>query len=208
MPIATHMKTSRTPTTTHAITNAMSGADLLDRRGEVDVALTQTALVVRGERDPDLAPSNVEIGVVVRLLGEEADADHEPDRVGERRALVGLHDLVAVARPPGKAFEGGCNLGVGKLAHGRLRGFEHPLTTRNTIQPDHHSTPGARTRHTRVVAMDLPEAEPPTKVELDREHGLVVEWADGTGARFGLVELRVNCPCAECRERREQGLEA
>jgi DUF971 family protein len=56
--------------------------------------------------------------------------------------------------------------------------------------------------------MDLPEAEPPTKVELDREQGLVVQWADGTGARFTLMELRLNCPCAECRGRREQGLEA
>jgi ATP-binding protein involved in chromosome partitioning len=42
-------------------------------------------------------------------------------------------------------------------------------------------------------------------VELDREHGLTLRWPDGFEARFGLEELRLNCPCAECRDRREQG---
>jgi DUF971 family protein len=55
------------------------------------------------------------------------------------------------------------------------------------------------------MGMDLPEEEPPVSVELDREVGLTIEWADGTVARFGLEQLRVNCPCAECRGRREQG---
>jgi DUF971 family protein len=53
--------------------------------------------------------------------------------------------------------------------------------------------------------MDLPEEAPPAAVELDRASHLDIEWADGTRARFGLEELRVNCPCAECRGRREQG---
>jgi DUF971 family protein len=52
--------------------------------------------------------------------------------------------------------------------------------------------------------MDLPEAPPPDDVELDRAEGLTVRWPDGTVARFGLEELRVNCPCAECRGLREQ----
>jgi len=53
--------------------------------------------------------------------------------------------------------------------------------------------------------VDLPEEPPPLDVELDRRSGLTLHWQDGTQARFGLEELRVNCPCAECRERREQG---
>ena len=53
--------------------------------------------------------------------------------------------------------------------------------------------------------MDLPEEAPPTSVELDRHVGLTVTWADGTTAAFGLEELRVNCPCAECRGLREAG---
>jgi DUF971 family protein len=53
--------------------------------------------------------------------------------------------------------------------------------------------------------MDLPEEDAPTAVELDRAAGLTVRWADGTATTFGLEELRVNCPCAECRGRREQG---
>jgi len=55
---------------------------------------------------------------------------------------------------------------------------------------------------------DLPEAPSPTRVELDRESGLRLEWPDGGSASFDLLELRVNCPCAGCRARREQGLPA
>jgi DUF971 family protein len=53
---------------------------------------------------------------------------------------------------------------------------------------------------------DLPEAPPPASVELDRERALTVRWDDGTVASFGLEDLRRNCPCAECRGRRERGL--
>ena len=55
---------------------------------------------------------------------------------------------------------------------------------------------------------DIPEADAPTGVELDRERGLTLQWPDGATARFGLEDLRVNCPCAACRGRREQGLDA
>lgn len=55
---------------------------------------------------------------------------------------------------------------------------------------------------------DVPESEPPVAVELDRTRSLTLRWADGTEARFGLEELRVNCPCAECRTTRERGLPA
>jgi DUF971 family protein len=53
--------------------------------------------------------------------------------------------------------------------------------------------------------MDLPEAPPPTEVELDRAHGLTVRWPDGTVGRYALEDLRRACPCAECRGRRDQG---
>jgi ATP-binding protein involved in chromosome partitioning len=48
---------------------------------------------------------------------------------------------------------------------------------------------------------DPPPVEP-TKIDVDRQEGVTITWADGRAARLGLVELRVNCPCAECRERR------
>ncbi|MDZ4826133.1 MAG: DUF971 domain-containing protein [Actinomycetota bacterium] len=53
--------------------------------------------------------------------------------------------------------------------------------------------------------MELPEEPSPPGVELDREHGLTVHWDDGTEDHFGLEELRINCPCAECRGARDQG---
>jgi len=48
--------------------------------------------------------------------------------------------------------------------------------------------------------------ETPTGVEVDRERGLTLTWADGTSTTFELAELRVNCPCAECRGLRERDL--
>jgi DUF971 family protein len=54
------------------------------------------------------------------------------------------------------------------------------------------------------MTMDLPTSESPTGVELDRQHGLTVTWGDGSKSAFALEELRVNCPCAECRGLREQ----
>lgn len=47
----------------------------------------------------------------------------------------------------------------------------------------------------------------PVSIEVDREGGVTLEWRDGHVSRFGLEELRVNCPCAECRELRTQGLD-
>jgi DUF971 family protein len=51
------------------------------------------------------------------------------------------------------------------------------------------------------------ESEPaPASIDVDRERGVTVTWADGRVARFGLEELRVRCPCADCRGRRERSL--
>ena len=52
---------------------------------------------------------------------------------------------------------------------------------------------------------EIPQEDAPLDVELDRERHLRVHWADGTTATFALESLRVNCPCAECRGKREQG---
>ena len=50
--------------------------------------------------------------------------------------------------------------------------------------------------------MDAPE---PLTVEVERERGVSLTWDDGHVSRFGLVELRANCPCAHCRGVRQQG---
>jgi DUF971 family protein len=59
-----------------------------------------------------------------------------------------------------------------------------------------------------LAAMEIPEAPAPAQIELDRANGLTLRWDDGREAAFGLEELRVNCPCAECRGLREQDLPA
>jgi DUF971 family protein len=35
--------------------------------------------------------------------------------------------------------------------------------------------------------------------------GMVVVWADGHSSRFGLVDLRRSCTCAQCHELRARG---
>jgi DUF971 family protein len=52
----------------------------------------------------------------------------------------------------------------------------------------------------------MPGPDAPTEVEVDRVAGVELTWADGTQTRYELEELRANCPCAECRGRRERGL--
>jgi DUF971 family protein len=54
--------------------------------------------------------------------------------------------------------------------------------------------------------MEPPEVAAPEHVELDRAHGLTLRWDDGRELAFGLEELRVSCPCAECRGLRENDL--
>jgi DUF971 family protein len=49
-----------------------------------------------------------------------------------------------------------------------------------------------------------PEASP-ASVDVDRERGVTLTWPDGPVTELGLEELRLRCPCAECRGRREQG---
>ena len=45
----------------------------------------------------------------------------------------------------------------------------------------------------------------PANIELDEEKGeLAITWKDGRQSRFSLAELRKNCPCATCRELRQQ----
>jgi ATP-binding protein involved in chromosome partitioning len=44
----------------------------------------------------------------------------------------------------------------------------------------------------------------PGNIEVDREHGVTIEWDDGHVSRFGLEELRLNCQCAECRGLRQR----
>jgi DUF971 family protein len=46
----------------------------------------------------------------------------------------------------------------------------------------------------------------PVTIDVQRDHGVTLTWADGTTSEFGLEELRQQCPCAECRTRRDRDL--
>jgi ATP-binding protein involved in chromosome partitioning len=49
------------------------------------------------------------------------------------------------------------------------------------------------------------EAIEPASIDVDRQKGVTLTWADGHVAQFDLLELRMNCPCAACREYRRTG---
>ena len=44
----------------------------------------------------------------------------------------------------------------------------------------------------------------PVDLHLDRKEGLRIKWADGAESLFPLAYLRKRCPCATCRDTREQ----
>ena len=48
----------------------------------------------------------------------------------------------------------------------------------------------------------------PASIDVERDHGVTITWDDGHVSRFGLEDLRTNCPCAQCRDLRQEGNEA
>ncbi|MCA9175293.1 MAG: DUF971 domain-containing protein [Planctomycetales bacterium] len=45
----------------------------------------------------------------------------------------------------------------------------------------------------------------PTQLNLDEQgRELVIQWSDDQTRRYGFKELRDNCPCATCREKRKE----
>gem|GEM_PF-177525 len=54
---------------------------------------------------------------------------------------------------------------------------------------------------------DVDDSNEPVDLEVNREEGVTIRFADGHVARIGLLELRQGCPCATCRSLRERGEE-
>ena len=44
----------------------------------------------------------------------------------------------------------------------------------------------------------------PAKLELSEGSSLLIAWSDGQQRRYAFQELRDACPCATCREKRQQ----
>ena len=47
----------------------------------------------------------------------------------------------------------------------------------------------------------------PIKIELTRPDELRIAWSDGAVRQYPVAELRKRCPCATCREKRQQKTE-
>ncbi len=41
-------------------------------------------------------------------------------------------------------------------------------------------------------------------IDVKRDEGVTIEFADGRIARFSIMELRLGCPCATCRSLRDR----
>jgi DUF971 family protein len=44
----------------------------------------------------------------------------------------------------------------------------------------------------------------PTKIQLEGDNRLLIDWSDGQRRAISVAELRKACPCATCREKRAQ----
>lgn len=51
----------------------------------------------------------------------------------------------------------------------------------------------------------MDERTEPKTIDVAKDEGVTITFADGTVARFGLEELRRACPCATCRGLRDRG---
>jgi len=56
--------------------------------------------------------------------------------------------------------------------------------------------------------VDQDDAVTPETIDVKRDEGVTITFRDGYEARFDLASLRSGCPCASCRNRRDQGEEA
>ncbi|MEA2826393.1 MAG: hypothetical protein QOG43_832 [Actinomycetota bacterium] len=45
----------------------------------------------------------------------------------------------------------------------------------------------------------------PELIDVERDGGVTITWADGHVSRFGLEGLRIWCQCAQCRDLRHDG---
>jgi hypothetical protein len=83
---------------------------LVDLRREVKVFLSQTTGVVGGQCKRDLAPANVDIGVVPSCLGEKANLGDKRDRAREGGKLEGFMNRIPFASPVGEVVYPRCDL--------------------------------------------------------------------------------------------------
>lgn len=71
----------------------------------------------------------------------------------------------------------------------------------------HPDSPKAQEEKLIAQALDRPITDDqvrPVDLHIDRKEGLKIKWADGTASHFPLAYLRKRCPCATCRDNREQ----
>jgi len=85
-----------------------------DGGGQGHVEIGQPAGRVRGTAEGQAAPADVDVRVVVAVLGDRGHPVHHGDRDRKRGQLRGPHDRVTIALPAGQIIQGRRNGVVGK----------------------------------------------------------------------------------------------
>src|ERR687895_720993 len=105
--------------------------------GKLEVVPSEPALRVRGDRDRHLVPRDLEVGVVVHLLGLRRQAVHEVDRALEVVELEGALDRVTLPFPAVEPRQALLDLLVVQTCHPRLRANRFPgaVVDRDALRP-------------------------------------------------------------------------
>ena len=85
---------------------------LFDLLGERQIGRRDSTRVVRRQRHRHFRVANVDVGVVIHLVGHVGDASHERDAVGELVERVGFGEHVTPARPARKSAQRALNFQV------------------------------------------------------------------------------------------------
>jgi hypothetical protein len=86
-------------------TSRERGSELIDPCGKGEVFFRQSSCAMRGKRERHLVPPDIDIGMVIGLLGEESDGIDKPHCPDEIFVLKHFGDFESLSSPPVKTVQ-------------------------------------------------------------------------------------------------------
>src|SRR5690606_3883124 len=153
----------------------LCGEDLVDAAREFEVLVGDAPGRVRRAGKGHLAPSDVNVRVMIQLLGHHSDFVDCGDGGPEGRQLRGTGDGLRVAGPALQAAQGFGDLFCGeRLRHSRQSSAAEPVRGRNDLV----------SRYTRDHAVPVA----PQSQITSRSWRMPAWWSEGTGTRSNAGE--------------------